>query len=147
MVIDEVAHGELATTIISSLIDTGRVLVLEPSIQSVREAKHLADRTGDSHHISETDLSVVALGLDLKGQSSDVTIVSDDYAVANLASVLKIRVAPVMSKGIDKVVHWVVYCRGCGKVFHDTNIVECDICGTKLSRKFGKTSLRASFKS
>ncbi len=134
-VIKEVSHQQFRNAVIQSLVDGGRLIVLNPAANFARQVKETARRSGDLRRVSDTDLSVVALALQLKEVNDGVTIISDDYSVENLASLFKISHAAVITRGITRAVHWLVYCTGCGKAFGDRRLDVCDVCGTRLKRK------------
>lgn len=119
-----------------SLIEAGRIIVEMPSIKSLEKVKDLASVSGDIEKLSQTDLEVIALAYEKKDKGFNVTIVSDDYSIENLARILHINSIPIITKGISNIVQWLIYCSGCGKVFKDKRIMICDVCGTKLKRKF-----------
>ncbi len=131
MVLEEVKHHSVG----SSLIHT-RVQVTEPSRESLNVVKATAVKTGDIRALSQTDLSLLALGLDLKNGGGGVNLVSDDFAVRNVAEVLSIPLAPTSLKGGEwKNISWKMYCRGCGKTYANPKLTACPVCGTQLLRK------------
>lgn len=131
LVLEEVKHHNVG----SSLIHT-RVQVTEPSPESVDKVRSTAIKTGDIGALSQTDVSLVALGLDLKNGEGGVNLVSDDFAVRNVAEVLAIPLAPTAMKGGEwKNITWKIYCRGCGKSYTNPKLTVCPVCGTKLERK------------
>ncbi len=131
LVLEEVKHHNVG----SSLIHT-RVQVTEPSPESVDKVRSTAIKTGDIGALSQTDVSLVALGLDLKSKEGGVNLVSDDFAVRNVAEVLSIPLAPTAMKGGEwKNITWKIYCRGCGKSYTNPKLTVCPVCGTKLERK------------
>ncbi len=131
LVLEEVKHHNVG----ASLIHT-RVQVTEPSTESLNRVKTTAVKTGDIGALSQTDLSLLALGLDLKDTEGSVNIVSDDFAVRNVAEVLSIPLAPTTMKGGEwKNITWKIYCRGCGKTYTNPKLTVCPICGTQLLRK------------
>lgn len=93
------------------------------SLSKVREA---AKGTGDSSRLSRTDMEVLALAYELKA-----AVVTDDYSIQNLASVLGLEFMPMNMKGITKVVRWNYLCTGCGKVFKESH-PDCPVCGSPL---------------
>jgi len=141
-VIKEVAHGDVKRSIIESLAHTGRIKVLRPSDRYMRVADEAARRSGDRFRLSETDVTVLALGLELRDKGLKVTVISDDHSVENLAKILGLNTASVLTSGIRKVVRWIVYCRGCGKVFKDSALKMCDVCGSPLKRRIKKVENR-----
>lgn len=64
----------------------GGLQVLRPKEESLEEVKGKAEDIGSTEHLSETDLDVVALALELNG-----TILTDDYTLQNLAAHLDIE--------------------------------------------------------
>jgi len=131
LVLEEVKHHNVG----SSLIHT-RVQVTEPSPESLDKVRSTAIKTGDIGALSQTDVSLLALGLDLKTGEGGVNLVSDDFAVRNVAEVLSIPLAPTAMKGREwKNITWKIYCRGCGKSYTNPKLTVCPVCGTKLERK------------
>jgi UPF0271 protein len=131
LVLEEVKHHNVG----SSLIHT-RVQVTEPSPESLGKVRSTAIKTGDIGALSQTDVSLLALGLDLKNGEGGVNLVSDDFAVRNVAEVLSIPLAPTAMKGGEwKNITWKIYCRGCGKSYTNPKLTVCPVCGTKLERK------------
>ncbi len=107
-----------------------RIRVLSPSKRSLVTVMSESEKTGDSRRLSSTDKEVLALSLELGYE-----LVTDDYSLQNLASVLGIPFRGLNQKGISTVVSWESRCTGCGKVF-GADVEECDICGkpTKMKR-------------
>ena len=99
-----------------------------PSVNSVKAA---AERSGDIGRLSDVDISVIALALDVKG-----IILTDDYSIQNVSKILGIEYRPIGTSGIKKVEKWNYRCNGCGKWFKE-NVKECPICGhsTRSHRK------------
>lgn len=131
LVLEEVKHHNLG----SSFIQT-RVMVTEPSPESMNRVKTTAVKTGDIGALSQTDISLLALALDLKGNDGGANLISDDFAVRNVAEVLAIPLAPTSMKGGEwKNISWKIYCRGCGKSYTNPKLTTCPVCGTQLVRK------------
>lgn len=131
LVLEEVKHHNVG----SSLIHT-RVQVTEPSEESVNIVKTTATKTGDIRALSATDVSLLALALDLTKLENGARLVSDDFAVRNVAEVLSIRLSETSMKGGEwKNITWKLFCSGCGKAYTNPKLVECPVCGTKLVRK------------
>jgi len=131
LVLEEVKHHNVG----SSLIHT-RVQVTEPSPASVAKVKSTANKTGDIGGLSQTDMSLLALALDLAKTDGGVSLVSDDFAVRNVAEVLSIPLAKTSLKGGEwKNVTWKLFCKGCGRQYTNPKLTICPICGTRLVRK------------
>lgn len=139
-VIKEVSHKKSRETYIEGLVQAGRLKIFSPSKQYLVKVKEVAQESGDISTLSSTDISVVALSLEFKSDGKNVTIISDDYAVQNLADILGLKAVSVMSRGIKKTVKWIQYCSGCGKVYNKKNMRECIVCGSSIKRKFQSTN-------
>jgi endoribonuclease Nob1 len=129
-VMDEVGSRGVGAQLIHS-----RVQVTEPSKGALQKVKQVAVKTGDFKSLSEADTSIIAVSLDLASDGSDVILVSDDFAVRNVAEALGIGLSETTVRGEWKQITWVTYCKGCGKEYADPKKTTCDVCGTKLSRK------------
>ena len=131
LVLEEVKHHNVGSSFLHS-----RVHVTEPSLDSVNRVKTTAMKTGDIGALSQTDMSLLALALDLSQNEGGVSLVSDDFAVRNVANVLSIPLAQTSIKGgAWKSIAWKIYCRGCGKEYTNPKLTVCPVCGTKLARK------------
>ena len=131
LVLEEVKHHSVGSSLIHS-----RVQVTEPSPESLNKVKSTASKTGDIGALSATDTSLLALALDLKDSAGGVSLVSDDFAVRNVAEILSIPLASTSLKGGEwKSITWKIYCRGCGKTYTNPKLTVCPVCGTQLVRK------------
>lgn len=100
-----------------------------PEEETVERVRRAAQTTGDAEVLSDTDLRLLAAALELSG-----TIVTDDYAMQNVADALDIAVELIAQDGIDERRDWRFQCQGCGREF-DEHKDRCPICGTELARK------------
>ncbi|PSQ25114.1 DNA-binding protein [Halobacteriales archaeon QS_8_65_32] len=91
--------------------------------------RRAAESTGDADVLSETDVSLLATAFEL-----DATLVTDDYAMQNVASRLDVAVEVIAQDGITEEREWSFQCQGCGREF-DEDKERCPICGSDLSRK------------
>lgn len=131
-VLDEVRGRGIGAQLIHS-----RVQVTEPSKESVQKVKEASTRTGDQKSLSEADTSILAVTLDLvRSKGGGVVLVTDDFAVRNVAEVVGINLSETSLRGGEwKRITWITYCKGCGKEYLDPKRSVCEVCGTKLSRK------------
>jgi len=131
LVLEEVRHHNVGSSLIHS-----RVQVTEPTPDSLAKVKGTASKTGDVGALSQTDMSLLALALDLSHVDGGVSLVSDDFTVRNVAEVLGIPLAQTSLKGGEwKNITWKLYCRGCGKQYTNPKLTVCPVCGTQLVRK------------
>jgi UPF0271 protein len=107
------------------------IKVVEPSTASIEKVRKSAEKTGD--RLSETDLKLLALALDLKKEGKNPEILTEDYAIQNLASVLNIKFSGIGGRGIRQVLRWIWVCPSCGRSFRAEG--ECKFCGSRLRKK------------
>ncbi|MFB6121099.1 MAG: NOB1 family endonuclease [Halobacteriaceae archaeon] len=98
----------------------------EAAIDRVRAA---ARETGDLDALSETDVRLLAAAFELDG-----TVVTDDYAIQNVAERLGVPVDVIAREGITEQRDWLFQCAGCGREFEEDR-ERCPICGSDLTRK------------
>ena len=131
LVYDEVKHIKKNHDVLGMLVETNRLKIMEPAAKYTKAVVRAAKETGDFEQLSKQDVSVLALGLDTGGH-----IITDDFAISNVAGNLGIPTLPVMTTGINDVGRWIHYCPGCGNR-QDTG-KECNTCGTPLKRRLVK---------
>lgn len=129
-VFDEVKHIKRSHGAIEALLESNTLQILNPYRKNIDKVVAAARRTGDYQKLSEADISIIALALQL-----EIVLVTNDYAVANVATTLKILVKSVASKGITHTRRWIAYCSACGRAF-GPNAKECRLCGNRLRRKY-----------
>ncbi|EMA00790.1 MULTISPECIES: NOB1 family endonuclease [Haloarcula] len=100
-----------------------------PEDNTVERIERAASETGDLAELSETDIRLIAAAFEL-----DSRLVTDDYAMQNVAEKLDVAVEVIAREGISEQREWLFQCAGCGREF-DENRDRCPICGSSLSRK------------
>ena len=128
LVYNEIEHIKKDHDAIQILIETKRLTINEPEDRFVTSTIDAAKKSGDFSNLSDEDISTIALSLQLNAD-----LVTDDFAVSNVAKSINIKVIPVMTNGIKNVVIWKYYCPGCKTDF--SKLTECPTCGNKLKRK------------
>lgn len=128
LVYDEIKHIKKNHDAVDILIETGRLTISNPESEFIEIVRNTANESGDLHELSVEDISIIALSLKLNAE-----LITDDFAVSNVAKNLNIQVFPVMTDGIKNIVSWTYYCPGCGNNFSESII--CPKCGNKLKRK------------
>ena len=127
---DELNPGGRDYQIFQFLKERG-LSILTPNKDTLEEVYRVSNKTGDQNRLSETDIEIIALALDLKkDENVEVIILTDDYSIQNLSNELNIKFESINQSGITKRFKWVSRCRGCGKKFKD-NVKICPICGAE----------------
>lgn len=117
----------------TDLLDFRKIHVVEPSQSSVEKVIRCANEAGEAGKLSNTDVSLLAVGLEL---AQDAEIITDDYSIQNMASILNLKWRPLTTKGIKRTIVWEYRCKGCGKVFSSMSRYEkCIDCGSEITRR------------
>ena len=127
-VYNEIKHIKKDHDAVQILIETRRLKISDPEHKFIITVNDAAKKSGDFPNLSQEDVSIIALSLQLNAE-----LITDDFAVSNVAKNLSIKVIPVMTSGIKKIVTWIYYCPGCKTDF--SKVTECPICGNRLKRK------------
>ena len=128
LVYDEIKHIKKNHDAVDILIETGRLTISNPESEFIEIVRNAANKSGDLHELSVEDISIIALSLKLNAE-----LITDDFAVSNVAKNLNIQVFPVMTDGIKNIVSWTYYCPGCNNNFSES--IKCPKCGNTLKRK------------
>ncbi|WP_424017637.1 NOB1 family endonuclease [Halorientalis pallida] len=100
-----------------------------PEEETVERIERAARETGDFDELSRTDVRLVAAAFELDGH-----LVTDDYAMQNVAEKLDVAVEVIAREGITEQRDWRFQCSGCGREFDDDHD-RCPVCGSDLTRK------------
>ncbi len=127
LVYDEIKHIKKSHNALEILLDSKRLIIKDPDNASEEKVIDVARKTGDLYSLSKEDISSIALSLEL-----NTKLISDDFAVSNVAKQIDIEIIPLMTKGIKTVGKWIHYCPPCG-ISSSKDI--CPNCGNKLRKK------------
>jgi Predicted nucleic acid-binding protein, consists of a PIN domain and a Zn-ribbon module len=92
-----------------------------------------AECTRDIERLSKPDLGILAKALEYKGTDENVILLTDDFAVQNIAARLDIEVMPVAQRIIKDKIIWQKQCTGCFRHYKDGD--DCPVCGSPLRKK------------
>ena len=136
LVREEVAGSTIARIRFKTAIESRRLKIQMPGKAFIDKVKAAATAIGDAFWLSETDIQVLALALQLKMQGCIPLVATDDYSIQNVARHLGIEFAPLATFGIRSVLRWVRYCPACHRKYpSDYKSKKCQVCGTELKRK------------
>jgi len=119
---------DLASKMRFEILTEKGLVTTEPEAEHVFAATNAALKSGDARVLSDTDISVIALGLTLEG-----TVISDDFAVQNVCRHLKISCKGILQRNATKRV-WKKICSGCGAEI-PAEEEDCPICGSAPIRR------------
>ncbi len=107
--------------------------VREPEAGSVEAIRSAARETGDILRLSPSDVDLLALALEEKNAGKDVALLTDDYAVQNVARKLSLAIMPLHQKRIKNKIVWEKRCIGCNRTYAEGDV--CEVCGSPLRLK------------
>jgi UPF0271 protein len=137
-VINEIKPGGKEYRKLQYLLEKG-LYIFKPLKKSLDKIQNMSKKTGDISRLSETDIDILAIALELYNKKdTEVVILSDDYSIQNLSNYLKIKYLNVSQSGITKRFKWSYKCQGCGKKFNN-NIKICPVCGSSIRNFIIKT--------
>jgi UPF0271 protein len=133
---EEIRVNSMTWLRFTTAIESGKVKVKTPSENFCSLAKESANRVGDSFFLSETDMQVLALALELRAQKCNPSIVTDDYSIQNVATKAGIDFVSLATFGISRLLEWIRYCPACHREYlPEDKSTSCLVCGTRLKRK------------
>lgn len=116
-------------------LNTGHLKVFRPTKEAIMSVSQVCEKSGDFKYLSQVDKQIIALAKMLKDEDKQPILITDDYSIQNVATILKLDFKPVQEKGIKRTLIWTTFCPGCEKEFPPkTSLRECDDCGTALKR-------------
>jgi UPF0271 protein len=115
-------------------INEGILKSAHPEEKSVQQVRKKAESLGEEEALSEADITILALALELKTKSENVLLTTDDYGIQNVATALSINYTSISERGIKKVLAWNYVCTGCGQRY-GKNVPLCEICGRNVKRR------------
>lgn len=122
-VINEIKKGSLV-----KILEVADIKISIPGKKYIEKAREAALSTGDYNVLSATDIDVIALAIELNG-----IIVTDDYAIQNVAKYCGVEYTGGGIAGIKKSIIWKYKCTGCHKIYGQY-IKTCPICGHEVKR-------------
>jgi endoribonuclease Nob1 len=133
---EEVKRNSMTLLRFSIAVESGKLKIFAPAQPFLDQVKACATSVGDSFFLSETDMQVLALALEIGARGDSPQIVTDDYSIQNVATKLGLRFVSLTTFGIKRVLNWIRYCPACHRTYPPNfKAKECQICGTELKRK------------
>lgn len=133
---EEIMRNSLLRIRFKTAADSGKLKVKTPEKVFLDNVRAAAASLGDEFFLSEADLQVLALALELKTEGYTPLIASDDYSIQNVANQMGIEFASLTTFGIRFRLQWVRYCPACHRKYGaEYKYIRCKVCGTELKRK------------
>jgi UPF0271 protein len=120
----------------NAAVDNGKIMIIKPKDSFFQQVLEASKKVGDMRYLSEADLQVLALALELKDGGLKALIVTDDYSIQNVANKIAVEFTSLMTFGIKQRFNWMLYCPACYRKYPaDYKYESCEVCGTELKRK------------
>jgi UPF0271 protein len=133
---EEIKAKNMTTLRFKTAVESERLKIMTPSQEFLQKVKTSAASVGDSFFLSETDMQVLALALELKAAGGNPQIVTDDYSIQNVVTQMELGFVSLATFGIHRLLKWVRYCPACHREYPaNYKSTECSVCGTALKRK------------
>ena len=136
LVEEEMKRNSMILTRFRMAIEAGKLKVRAPSESFTKKVRVSSSKVGDSYLLSETDIELLALAMELKEGGYNPQLITDDYSIQNVATQLGIEFLALATFGIKRLLEWIRYCPACYRqypAYGKSN--ECLVCGTALKRK------------
>ena len=137
--------NKLSKQKLDTAILSGNLKILSPDPENIEQVKSVAKSSGDLQFLSMTDIGVIALALTVRIMVSkrenislacvSIEVVTDDYSMQNVLSMLPISVNSFVQKGINQFIQWQIYCPQCKSIYHPSETNFCPKCEVKLKRR------------
>ena len=135
----ELPPKSMAALRFSTSRDNGSLLVREPLSSSYEAVRKASLKLGERSALSKADLKILALSLEIRMGGGNPVIVSDDYAIQNVAEHLGLSYTFLATFGISYEFNWSFYCPACFRRYpHSYLDRKCEVCGTELKRRVMK---------
>jgi UPF0271 protein len=132
----ELIAGSMPWMRFNAAIENRKLTVRNPKSSVLQEIQEASRKVGDMRYLSEADLQVLALALELKGSGLSPLIITDDYSIQNVANKIDVEFTSLLTFGIKFRFKWILYCPACYRKYPpDYKFKICEVCGTELKRK------------
>jgi UPF0271 protein len=132
----ELIAGSMPWMRFNAAIENRKLTVRSPKSSVFQDIQEASMKVGDMRYLSEADVQVLALALELKGRGLSPLIVTDDYSIQNVANKIDVEFTSLMTFGIKFRFKWILYCPACYRKYPpDYKFKVCEVCGTELKRK------------
>jgi UPF0271 protein len=132
----ELIAGSMPWMRFNAAVENRKLMIRNPKSSVLQEIQEASRKVGDMRYLSEADLQVLALALELKGRGLSPLIITDDYSIQNVANKIDVEFTSLLTFGIKFRFKWILYCPACYRKYpSDYKFKVCEVCGTTLKRK------------
>jgi len=132
----EIRESSMAWVRLKTAVESGKLKVRTPKKIFMDKVEASATLGGDAFFLSDADLQVLALALELKMHGYSPLIATDDYSIQNVADQMEVEFNSLATFGIRFRLQWLRYCPACHKKYPaNYKSRKCEVCGTELKRK------------
>jgi len=132
----ELIAGSMPWMRFNAAVENRKLMIRNPKSSVFQEIQEASRKVGDMRYLSEADLQVLALALELKGRGLSPLIITDDYSIQNVANKIDVEFTSLLTFGIKFRFKWILYCPACYRKYpSDYKFKICEVCGTTLKRK------------
>ncbi|MEM0360478.1 MAG: hypothetical protein QXK06_04050 [Candidatus Diapherotrites archaeon] len=123
--------------LVENALKHGVLSLREPKGKFVERVKAIVKKKG--YKISEEDVSIIALGLELKAEKEEFLVLTDDFSIQNFLAFFKIPFSSAVQGEIREVFSFSRKCSVCGKEFSSLErFKNCPDCGVPLKSRIKK---------
>jgi rRNA maturation endonuclease Nob1 len=118
-------------------ITNKHLIIKKPKSEYIKRTLESSKLTGDTIALSEADIELIALTLEMTENSNkQVILYTNDYSIQNLSSEMNLQFTSMFKNGIRSKIIFEVFCPICNKSYSVGSINRfCEICGSKLKRR------------
>jgi len=118
-------------------LSSKKLIIMNPEKDFIGEVKEKGKKTGDLRVLSDIDIKLIALTLELdRTNEKKVVLYTNDYSMENVCSELNLNFSPLGKEGINKKREYEIYCPHCQEIHPAEELGQkCEICGSKLKRR------------
>ena len=132
----ELIAGSMPWMRFNAAVENRKLNIRNPKSSVLQEILEASRKVGDMRYLSEADLQILALALELKGRGLSPLIITDDYSIQNVANKIDVEFTSLLTFGIKFRFKWILYCPACYRKYPpDYKFNICEVCGTTLKRK------------
>jgi len=132
----ELIAGSMPWMRFNAAVENRKLIIRNPKDSFFQEIQEASRKVGDMRYLSEADLQILALALELKGRGLSPLIITDDYSIQNVANKIDVEFTSLLTFGIKFRFKWILYCPACYRKYpSDYKFKICEVCGTELKRK------------